>query len=183
MSTLVQIMACCLMALSNYLTQFWLITSEVLWHLTEIYVRGNSKHIYLDFTEFLEFKDVKFKTAALSGRADELVKITIICQDSEPFSWLDTVILLSGNLITVPIISGWLLTGSYQLSQAHLLPLTGDGWYKIGMSLWLAGEADSCNEGMRFFTTDQEKKYWITVRFFMSDRTKALNKDIFRAQG
>ena len=32
MSTLVQIMVCCLMTPSHYLHQFWLLISEVLWH-------------------------------------------------------------------------------------------------------------------------------------------------------
>ena len=31
-STLIQVMACCLMAPSHYLNQFWLLTSKVLWH-------------------------------------------------------------------------------------------------------------------------------------------------------
>ena len=31
-STLVQVMACCLMAPSNCLNQFWLIINEILWH-------------------------------------------------------------------------------------------------------------------------------------------------------
>ena len=34
-STLVQSMACCLMAPSHYLNQYWLIISEVLWHSSE----------------------------------------------------------------------------------------------------------------------------------------------------
>ena len=96
--------------------------------------------------------------------SNELVKLTFIYQDSEPFSWLNAVVLISGNLITIPIISGWLLTGCYQLSQAHLLPLTGAGRYRIGTSLWLAGEADSCNEGISFLTTDQDKNSRIRVR-------------------
>ena len=31
-STLIQLMACCLMAPSHYLNQLWLLTSKVLWH-------------------------------------------------------------------------------------------------------------------------------------------------------
>ena len=34
-STLVQVMACCLMAPSHYMNQCWLIISEVLWHSLE----------------------------------------------------------------------------------------------------------------------------------------------------
>ena len=34
-STLVQVMACCLMAPSHYLNQCWLIISQVLWHSSE----------------------------------------------------------------------------------------------------------------------------------------------------
>ena len=34
-STLVQVMACCLMAPSHYLNQCWLIISKVLWHSSE----------------------------------------------------------------------------------------------------------------------------------------------------
>ena len=34
-STLAQVMACCLMAPSHYLNQYWLIISKVLWHFSE----------------------------------------------------------------------------------------------------------------------------------------------------
>ena len=34
-STLAQVMACCLMAPSHYLNQYWLVTSKVQWHLSK----------------------------------------------------------------------------------------------------------------------------------------------------
>ena len=41
-STLVQVMACCLMAPSHYLNQCWLIISKVLWHSSgDIIIRTN----------------------------------------------------------------------------------------------------------------------------------------------
>ena len=42
-SPLAQVMACCLMASSHYLNQYWLIISEVLWHL---YMRVFHKKIW-----------------------------------------------------------------------------------------------------------------------------------------
>ena len=45
-STLVQVMACCLMAPSHYLNQCWLIISEVPWHIPEGNFRGKCwRHI------------------------------------------------------------------------------------------------------------------------------------------
>ena len=37
-STLVQVMACCLTAPSHYLDQCWLITSNVMWHSSEMWI-------------------------------------------------------------------------------------------------------------------------------------------------
>ena len=45
-STLAQIMACCLMALSHYQNQCWLIISKVLWHSPEGDFTGNVHVIY-----------------------------------------------------------------------------------------------------------------------------------------
>ena len=138
---------------------------------------------YRNFKRYLPLMwvwDNKFKIKASSHRASDVVKLTFIFQESEPLFGLNTAILISGNLITIPIISGWLLTGCYQLSQAHLLPLTRAGWYKIGTSLWLAGEADSCNEGIRFLTIDQEKKSGIRVRFLYLTQIRASEQIYFQ---
>ena len=43
-STLAQVMACCLMAPSHYLNQFWLIISKVLWHSWEGITMRRSEH-------------------------------------------------------------------------------------------------------------------------------------------
>ena len=45
-STLVQVMACCLMASSHYLNQCWLMVNEVLWHSPESNLPGNTQDIY-----------------------------------------------------------------------------------------------------------------------------------------
>ena len=42
-STLAQVMACCLMAPSHYLNQYWLIISKVLWHSCEGIVMSRSE--------------------------------------------------------------------------------------------------------------------------------------------
>ena len=44
-STLVQVMACCLMASIHYLNQCWLIISEVMWHSTEDNLTRNASVI------------------------------------------------------------------------------------------------------------------------------------------
>ena len=44
--SMVQVMACCLTALSHYLNLCWLIISEVLWHLLEGNFAGNVQEIY-----------------------------------------------------------------------------------------------------------------------------------------
>ena len=148
----------------------WITRSFKVFETDDICQINDVKHKKLDCINTFKIAKLNLKMTNLRllphlPGSNELVKLTFICQESEPFSWLNTVVLISGNLITIPIISGWLLTGSYQLRQAHLLPLTGAERYKIGTSLWLAGEADSCNKGVPFLTTDQEKKSWIRVRF------------------
>ena len=45
-STLAQVLACCLMAPSHYLNQYWLIISKVLWHSYEGNFAGNAPDIY-----------------------------------------------------------------------------------------------------------------------------------------
>ena len=46
MSTLAQVMACCLTAPSHYLNQCWLMISEVLWHSPDSNFTENAKDIY-----------------------------------------------------------------------------------------------------------------------------------------
>ena len=57
-STLVQVMACCLMASSHYLNQCWLIIGEVFWYLLEDNFTGNAQHIYLIFHMSLKIPNV-----------------------------------------------------------------------------------------------------------------------------
>ena len=57
-STLVQVMACCLMASSHYLNQCWLIICEVFWYLLEDSFTGNAQHIYLIFNMSLKIPNV-----------------------------------------------------------------------------------------------------------------------------
>ena len=45
-STLVQVMACCLVAPSHCLNQCWLIISEVLWHSAMSFFTGNAQDIF-----------------------------------------------------------------------------------------------------------------------------------------
>ena len=45
-STLVQVLACCLMVPSHYLSQFWQIISDVLWYLRDGNFTGNAQGIY-----------------------------------------------------------------------------------------------------------------------------------------
>ena len=45
-STLAQVMACCLTALSHYLNQCWLMISEVLWHSPDSNFTENTSDIY-----------------------------------------------------------------------------------------------------------------------------------------
>ena len=45
-STLVQVMACCLMAPSHYLNQCWWILNKDLWYWHEGYFTGNAQDIY-----------------------------------------------------------------------------------------------------------------------------------------
>ena len=61
-STLAQVMACCLTAPSNYLNQFWLISSEVLWYAPEGNITGNAQEIY----PWYEFQKYSFKILAAS---------------------------------------------------------------------------------------------------------------------
>ena len=52
-STLVQVVACCLMAPSHYLNQCWLSTSDVFWQSQEVNFTGNAEDIY----PWYEFKN------------------------------------------------------------------------------------------------------------------------------
>ena len=49
-STLVQVMACCLVASSHYLNQCWLISREVSWHSPEGNFKGNAPDMSLKIT-------------------------------------------------------------------------------------------------------------------------------------
>ena len=67
-STLVQVMACCLMAPSHYLNQCWLIISKVLWHLSEdIIIRR-----FEDTNQWSKIKNCIFKITLRSNVANEL---------------------------------------------------------------------------------------------------------------
>ena len=52
-STLVQVMAWCLMAQSHYLNQCWLIISEILWHSSKGNFTGNAQNIVLHEFEIM----------------------------------------------------------------------------------------------------------------------------------
>ena len=54
-STLAQVMACCLMAPSHYLNQYWQIISEVMWHSSQSIFTGNVQDIY-PWQEFENYK-------------------------------------------------------------------------------------------------------------------------------
>ena len=76
-STLGQIMACCLMAPSHYLTQCWLIMSEFLWHSPEGNFARNAQDIYPSY----EIEIYKFKITATSPRG-QWVKVYSILNHS-----------------------------------------------------------------------------------------------------
>ena len=71
-STLVQVMACCLTAPSHYLKQCWLIISKVLWHSSEdIIIRR-----FADTNQWSKIEDYIFKITLRSPRG-QWVKIYI----------------------------------------------------------------------------------------------------------
>ena len=70
-STLVQVMACCLMAPSHYLNQCWLMTKEVLWHSLDSNFTENTSDIY----HWNEFEIYQFETVVKSHRG-QWVKIS-----------------------------------------------------------------------------------------------------------
>ena len=70
-STLTQIMACCLMASSHYLIQYWLVTNEVLWHSPERKITRSAQATLL----YIKFENYTFKIIGLSPRG-QWVKLT-----------------------------------------------------------------------------------------------------------
>ena len=80
-STLARIMVCCLTALSHYLNQWWLLTSEVLWHSPERSFTANTQATVL----CNKFENYTFKIPFLFLRANELktpknLILTLYCQ-------------------------------------------------------------------------------------------------------
>ena len=67
-STLVQVMACCLMAPSHYLNQCWLIISNVLWHSSEGIIIQRSQ----DTNQYTRLKIEFFKSHPNLPGANEL---------------------------------------------------------------------------------------------------------------
>ena len=67
-STLAQIMACCLTAPRHYLSQCWLMISEVLWHSPDSNFTENTWHIY----RWNEFEIYRVETVDNPPRANEL---------------------------------------------------------------------------------------------------------------
>ena len=74
-STLVQVMACCLMAPSHYLNQCWLYITEVLWQSSEGNFTVSTK---ATTTLRNEFENLISKIIVRSSRANELA-ICLLC--------------------------------------------------------------------------------------------------------
>ena len=89
-STLVQMMACCLAAPSNYLNQCWLIISEVSWHSPEGNFTGNSPdfHFLYQFENYL---------------------LLLQCISQGPMTWFEQ----NGCQFTDPILSAFSWNGNY----------------------------------------------------------------------
>ena len=64
LSTLVQVMACCLTAPSHCLNQYWLIISELLWHSPDGCIMGNAQ----DTCPWYGFENYCFRVTAASFR-------------------------------------------------------------------------------------------------------------------
>ena len=72
-STLVQVMACCLMTPSHYLNQCWLTMSKVLWHSSEGIIMGRSAHT----NQWNKIENYMFRIAFRSHRGQWVDSWTI----------------------------------------------------------------------------------------------------------
>ena len=95
-STLVQVMACCLMAPSHYPNQSWLVISRALCHSPDCNSTGNvhkSNH-------YNEFENHTFKIKATSPRVQQ-VNINMIKRHHLTSTWIPIIKIRWSRLITV----------------------------------------------------------------------------------
>ena len=91
-STLAQVMACCLMAPSHYLTWSYLINSKVQWHVRE---KNFMRHVKIINCQ-IEFENSSFKITFTSARGNEFLCLEIAVQSFE-----------NTNKDTVPMLFIW----------------------------------------------------------------------------